>query len=321
MFKLAESPGASRGVYCGREGLYLGPSALIERDNNGYRLRTEDQIAALLAAAYDPAPDLAGLLPGLRAVAAHLEAGDLGRAMISAVLLGLAELSDVALARLARTEALLKYNFNPAEPRDERGRWTADESNDPISPIRAGGPSPRGTGNGRDWERFPNAEFRNRLAIAEQSADKPDFGYGEVRRSNNALGRYQMTRAGLLAAGMIDGDGNWTGKHGIYSRAQFLADHDAQERALTDFLGETERQLHANGASDYIGRTINGLVAPFTITRAGLIAAGHEAGARTTRDYLRTIEQNGFTSHGLNLTRQQRAIETRLRKFADAPYE
>ena len=103
-----------------------------------------------------------------------------------------------------------------------------------------------------------------------------------MRRSNNALGRYQMTRAGLLAAGMIDGDGDWTGKYGVHSSAQFLADHDAQEKALTDFLRETERQLHANGAFDYIGRTINGIVAPFTVTHAGLIAAAHEEGAGAT---------------------------------------
>lgn len=142
-----------------------------------------------------------------------------------------------------------------------------------------------------------------------------------MRRSNNALGRYQMTRDGLRAAGMIDANGNWTGKYGIRSSAEFLADHDAQEQALTDFLRETERQLHANGAFDYIGRTINGIVTPFTITRAGLIAAAHEEGAYATRDYLRTIAQSGFRSHGLDLTKQKRAIETRLRTFSDAPYE
>jgi hypothetical protein len=61
---------------------------------------------------------------------------------------------------LPQTETLLKYNFNPAEPRDERGRWTADEGADSVAPARVGGPG--GTGaNGRDWQRFPNAEFRS----------------------------------------------------------------------------------------------------------------------------------------------------------------
>ena len=59
MIKLAENLVASRGLYCGHEGLYLGPSPLIERDfKGGYRLRPEQEIAALLAAAYDPAPEL-----------------------------------------------------------------------------------------------------------------------------------------------------------------------------------------------------------------------------------------------------------------------
>jgi hypothetical protein len=322
MIKLAENLVASRGLYCGHEGLYLGPSPLIERDfKGGYRLRPEQEIAALLAAAYDPAPDSASLLAGMRAVAAHLEVGDLSRAMISAVLLGLTELSAAALARLACAEELLKYNFNPAEPRDEGGRWTHDEAAGLITPVRSTGPSRGGTDSGRDWMRYPNAEFRNRLAIAELSAGKPDFGYREVRRSNNALGRYQMTRAGLLAAGMIDGDGDWTGKYGVHSSAQFLADHDAQEKALTDFLRETERQLHTNGAFDYIGRTINGIVAPFTVTHAGLIAAAHEEGAGATYSYQEKIRDNGFTSRGLSLNHDQRAVEHRLRIFADAPYE
>jgi hypothetical protein len=34
---------------------------------------------------------------------------------------------------------------------------------------------------------------------------------------------------GLLAAGMVNANGNWTGKYGIHSRSQFLADHDAQD--------------------------------------------------------------------------------------------
>jgi hypothetical protein len=175
--------------------------------------------------------------------------------------------------------------------------------------------------NPRTCESFPNADFRNRLAIAENSADKRDFGYGEVRQSNGALGRYQMTHVGLLAAGMVNANGNWTGKYGIHSRSQFLADHDAQEHALTDFLHETERQLRANGAFDYVGRSVNGVVAPFTITRAGLMAAGHRQGAGKTRDYLRRVESNGYSSRGLALDRDERAIENRLRTFSDLPYE
>jgi hypothetical protein len=89
MFKLADSLGSSRGLYCGVEGLYLGPSSpLVERRNGVYEPRPEHEVAALLAAAYDPAPDVASAVPRLCAVAANLQVGDLGRAMmIAAVLL------------------------------------------------------------------------------------------------------------------------------------------------------------------------------------------------------------------------------------------
>jgi hypothetical protein len=191
-----------------------------------------------------------------------------------------------------------------------------------LVPARAGGPLRRGpTADGRAWERQSNADFRNRLAAAEGNADKPNFGYGEVNEKTGALGRYQMTPAALLAAGMIDTDGNWTGKYGIDSRAEFLAAPEAQEKALTDYLDETERQLRANGAFGFVGTSIDGVRGRLTVTRAGLIAAAHRAGAPATHRYLDQIARSGFTSRGLALTRQQRAFETRLRSFADASYE
>lgn len=48
MFSLAECRGARGGVYCDVEGLYLGPSALIELHNGIYRVRPPEEIAVLL---------------------------------------------------------------------------------------------------------------------------------------------------------------------------------------------------------------------------------------------------------------------------------
>jgi hypothetical protein len=321
MFELAEGRGSCQGVYCGREGLYVGSAALIERREGQYRIRDKDEIAELLGAAYEPPPDIAGCFGRLREIAASLQEHDPSRAMIAALQMRLGELSEVALARLARIDGLLKYNFNLLQPRNWHGRW-GGSSSPGIVPARAGRPAGRSPGSGkRARERFPNAEFRNRLAIAEGNTDKPDFGYGEVRQSTDALGRYQMTREARRAAGMIDADGHWTGKYGIHSRTQFLADHSAQENALTDYLLDTERQLRANGSFQFIDKRVEGLVAPFTITRSGLLAAGHRSGARATRGYLDRVERNGFTSQGLGLTAEERVIETRLRTFADVPYE
>jgi hypothetical protein len=135
------------------------------------------------------------------------------------------------------------------------------------------------------------------------------------------LGRYQMTPRALRAAGMTDANGNWTGKYGVYSPSDFLANPDAQEQALTDFLNDLERQLRANGASDFVGNTIDGLRAQIPVTRADLLAAAHRVGAPKVRDYLHDVAGNGFSSRGLRLTSEDLAIETRLRIFADAQYE
>jgi hypothetical protein len=130
-----------------------------------------------------------------------------------------------------------------------------------------------------------------------------------------------MAPLALLAAGMWDANGNWTGKYGIHSRAEFLADREAQENVLSDYLVATERQLRATGAFAHVGETIDGLKARFPVTRAGIIAAAHREGATATADYLDRVAAHGFTSRGLVLKPQDRPIETRLRTFAAAAYE
>ena len=269
MFKLAANRGSRQGVYCGHDGLYLGPAALIERREGRVCLRAEDEIRALLGAAYDRAPDIPGFSAKMREVAVALGEEDLSRAMIAALQMGLCELSDEGIARLTRADSVSKHNFNPLEPRGWHGRWSGDQPAR-LVPARAGGrQARRPASGGRAWQRFPNSEFREHLATAEGSADKPEYGYREVRQSTGALGRYQMTPAALRAAGTMDAAGRWTGKYGIHSRAEFLANHEGQENALTDYLRDTESQLRTNGSFEFMERTIGGHRARFTITRAG----------------------------------------------------
>ncbi len=188
--------------------------------------------------------------------------------------------------------------------------------------MRAEGPAATGPGPAaRAWESQPNAEFRNRLAIAEGNAGRKDFGYGTVNERTGALGRYQISPVGLRAAGMIDGNGHWTGKYGVHSRAEFLSNPEAQEKTLPDYLHDIEHQLKVNGAFKFIGASIEGLISRFTVTRAGLIAAGHPAGAAATKTFLQRIEANGFNSRGPALDSNDLAIETQLRTFANTPYE
>lgn len=114
MFKLAENRDSNRGLYCGPEGLYLGPAPLIEHCDGTYRVRSEEEIAALLAAAYEPAPDLANQVSGLRRVVVALQEGNLSRAMISALYLRLVELSEDGIARLAQDRSLAESQFQPS---------------------------------------------------------------------------------------------------------------------------------------------------------------------------------------------------------------
>ena len=52
---------------------------------------------------------------------------------------------------------------------------------------------------------------------------------------NEALGRYQMTRAALQDAGLQDADGKWTGKRGVQNAKDFLTNPQAQESAFNDY--------------------------------------------------------------------------------------
>lgn len=325
MFKLAECRAAKGGVYCGEDGVWLGPAALIEPSGaGGYQIRSGDQIETLLRAAYAEPPDLEDCVAGLRRVAAYLAEGNLPLAMIAAVRLRLGAIAQDRVERLARADDLLKANFNPDETRDDRGRWSDDVAGDFIldDPTAAGG---TGAAVPRAWQHYPNADFRNRLAIAENTADDKDFGYSTVLDHTDneghrhiALGRYQLTPVALRAAGMMDSAGRWTGKYGVHSRAGLLADAEAQEKALTDYLNDNIRQLRAYGAFDHIGQTIDGLKARFPVTLAGIIAAAHREGAPATADYLKRVQAHGLSSKGLRLKPFDRPIETRLRTFSGA---
>ncbi len=172
MFKL-EDRRAANGVYCGKEGLYLGAVGLIERDGTGYRVRPAAEIGALVAAAYETPPQVDRCLARLKGIAAGLKAGNVSLAQIRALQLQLADVPADRIEQLARTDRLLKANFNPAEPRDEQGRWTNDDDTGNIVPVRSGGHSPSGEcGSPRAWEGQPNADFRNRLATAERPPTK-----------------------------------------------------------------------------------------------------------------------------------------------------
>jgi rare lipoprotein A len=59
--------------------------------------------------------------------------------MIGAVQLRTDAISERNEARLVRIDALTKHNFNPLEPRDWHGRWTANGTEDTASPAAGDG--------------------------------------------------------------------------------------------------------------------------------------------------------------------------------------
>ena len=123
-FRLADSAG-SLGLDCNVGGAWLAGAPLLQMTALGLAPRPVHEIGALIKGAYGGAIDPAVLLPGLDVIAQALNQGELGRAMIAAVQLGLPELSwEDALSVARANDAIAKYD--PDEARDAGGRWTAD---------------------------------------------------------------------------------------------------------------------------------------------------------------------------------------------------
>jgi hypothetical protein len=75
------------------------------------------------------------------------------------------------------------------------------------------------------------------------------YNYREAS-SSRYTGAYQMGEAALKDAGMLDGNGKWTGKYGVTSRKDFLNNKMAQDRAVMDYFRALKRQrwIHISSA-------------------------------------------------------------------------
>jgi hypothetical protein len=122
-FRLSDQPDGL-GLSCDASGLELAGVPLLRKGAQGFAPRSAEEIAALLRQAYgEDGPAVAP--SGLRTVAEALNRGELAKAMIAAVHLRLPELdADGAVRLILADHALAKYD--PDQPRDDHGRWTAD---------------------------------------------------------------------------------------------------------------------------------------------------------------------------------------------------
>lgn len=160
----------------------------------------------------------------------------------------------------------------------------------PTTPTTPTGPSP--TGGCMD--------YLNELGNNRECRTSNPAGRWDCVNSAGYLGRYQMgasalVDAGYAAPGSTNGNIRWTGKDGVNSQADFLANHTAQNNAITTY-NQTQwgyiSRLQANGRplSSYVGQTINGQ----QITQASLIAGAHGHGVGNLQRYLAS---NGATVH------------------------
>ncbi len=188
---------------------------------------------------------------------------------------------------------------------------------------RGGAATPGGLRE-RAWEAAPNAEFRQRIAEAERSAEHARSGYGLRNPASGALGRYQFLPSTLLDLGWRSADGRWTAaaqRQGVASEADFLARPAAQEAAMSAYLNRVEQQLSRSGAAGRQGEVLRGVGGgDVTVTEAGLVAAAHRRGAGTVARWL----QHRIATPDAPLTAQQRnayaQVERRLQEFAAIAY-
>lgn len=200
-----------------------------------------------------------------------------------------------------------------------RGR--ADAAN--PGGVAPGAVNPR-AGAQAPWQAAPNADFRQRIAEAERSAEHSRSGYGLRNPSSGALGRYQFLPSALVDMGWRGTDGGWTAvarRHGVSSEAEFLANPAAQEAAMSAYLRRVENQLQRNGSAGRQGEVLRGVSgAEITVTEAGLVAAAHRRGAGAVARWL----EHRTATPDAPLTASQRnvyaQVERRLRDFSAVAY-
>ena len=107
------------------------------------------------------------------------------------------------------------------------------------------------------------------------------------------VGKYQMGESAMIDAGYYrkpsrvynnDWKGEFTGKDGIKSLADYLNSPEIQEKSQLIFKRKQWGYLKGVGADKYVGLRVNGLL----ITASGLLAGAHLKGAGSVITYLRS---------------------------------
>ncbi|MCK0508644.1 DUF3262 family protein [Aromatoleum anaerobium] len=135
------------------------------------------------------------------------------------------------------------------------------------------------------WAGVTYTDFLKALAQRESSLNPAAInphGYAGLFQ----FGEAALEDVGLYAGGGTsknDWTGNWTGKFGVTSLDDFLANPDAQMQTVAAYhaqVWDTLRRVYS--ADNYVGSTVNGIM----ITQSGLVAAAHLVGAGKVGDWL-----------------------------------
>lgn len=169
-------------------------------------------------------------------------------------------------------------------------------------------------------------EFYHDLGMRESSGD-----HEAVEANNkNFLGLYQMGKKALIdtdyfkVKGAKDTDANydakwkgtWTGKHGINSRQDFLANREVQEIAVRCYHHKQASYLKAylkekKYEGEYLNKEFNGV----KLTKASLVAGMHLVGHQKIGEYI--------TSSGSKVAQDQNGTKCTdyMKLFSDPRYD
>ena len=205
------SPPGSGGVFCGEDGAFVGAIPLLARTRRSgkdeWRPRDCDDLSQEMSAQYGLPVDMSSKRGGLRVIAKALNEGDVVRAQIAAVLLGVPDPPSLSkgapsrkgmikLASDLRWSGLLKADWDP----DEHPRWPAgapDSQGGQFAPKGEGGETGASpisyagtTGRaGSDNPRPDRADTRIQLADAGVSDASDDPTAQAAARAAAAQGR------------------------------------------------------------------------------------------------------------------------------------